>query len=473
MTWQLVHQKNTYPIENFSKLTIGKDASAGLQLDSPYVSRQHLMISLNDGVLTVEDLGSKNGTIIESKELAPHKPVEITQSANIEIAGRYEILLKKEKADQQSEAPNLDADVIERISKACSLSLDLAKQKLLNDPDRSLAFCIEEVIEGNISLKSFEEEIRNEYIQFGHIQKLMDDSTVSEILINGPGEIWVEIDGELRLTELRFYTDEGLSTFVERSLRKINKQVDRLNPYACGRLPDGSRITVLAGTIVHSGIHVSIRKYNRSFNALSVLVKNQSVTGDGAVILKNLVQDKKNIIIAGGTGSGKTTLLTALIQEIPLEQRVIVIEDTSEIFVDRRNFIRCEAREENSEGRGEVSIRDLFRHSLRLRPDRLMVGECRGEETIDLLQALNTGHSGSMSTIHANSTREAIGRLELLCLLAKERIDPLVARRYISNSLDYVVQMSKVNNKRKVSMISRLAGLEAEQILLETVYRSE
>lgn len=469
--WQLIFEGQTVAIPTESEFIVGKNPDALLVMTDPTISREHLALRVDGASLQIRDLNSKNGTWLDDIPMEGGRVYSRNTDARLILANSKELVARKVEMDISpiNKAEQEDT-TSESIRETCRLVLGLAKEEMLENIDLNLESAIEKVIRENAAIAGYKEIIRNEYIDFLHIEKLLESPESTEILINGPGEVWSETDGELVPEKACFYTEEGLQYFVNQKLGAISRKIDRMNPYVCARLPDGSRITVMSGSIVHSGTHVSIRKFNTHLRTLHHLVAAGSFGIEAETILRRLVKERKNLVICGGTGSGKTTLLTALLGEVSESDRVICIEDTSEIFVNRKNFIRCESRQENAEGLGAITIRDLLRNSLRMRPDRLVLGECRGEETIDLLQALNTGHAGSMSTVHANSTREAISRLELLCLLAKERMDPLVARKFIANSLEFIVHVGREAGQRKLQSISRVSGVEAGQILLETIY---
>lgn len=458
--WRLQCEQFEVEFSAETDLIIGSGDGCGLLIRDPIVSRKHARLSIRNGLVLVEDLGSKNGTIVDGKRLEPGSSEPVNERSSILLAQSIPCYLLPLEYIEQAES----------LTSTCLLAYSLAQKKLNDAEDDSLQSRLEQVCRENSAIAPYQSLLLQEFCSFSQIERLLGESDISEILINGPHEIWIEVRGELSLSQEKFHTDIGLELYVNQCLDGIGKKIDRLHPFASGRLQDGSRITVIADSVVHEGIHVSIRKFHGQLQSLIALKAVDFFPPMAMTILKRIVAEKQNLIVSGGTGSGKTTLLGALLSEIDVRERIFLIEDTSEIQSQRKNLVRCEARERNIDGVGEISIRDLLRQSLRMRPDRIILGECRGDETIDLLQALNSGHSGSMSTLHANSTREAIHRLELLCLLSKEKLDPMVARKFIASSVQVIIQLGRVRGKRTIAMISRVAGFDNDQVLLETLY---
>lgn len=309
----------------------------------------------------------------------------------------------------------------------------------------------------------------SEFFGHGPLESLLADDEITEILVNGPDEIWIEKAGALKKVLLKFSGEESLRRYVRRILSARGKKIDQRTPFADCILEDGSRIHVAIPPTISQGICVSVRKFRKSGWTLDQLSTLGMFNESTLNYLKTNVAGQKNIFLCGGTGSGKTSLLGAMISEASPLQRVIALEDISEIKTNHPHFLSLEARVPNLEGEGEISVRRLLRESLRMRPDRLVVGECRGSEALDMILALNTGHRGSMATIHANSPREALHRLETLALLASENISDHAIKNLIGSSVDIIVHIEKMNGSRKISAISEMKGVDGKNYLLKEV----
>lgn len=313
------------------------------------------------------------------------------------------------------------------------------------------------------------EQMENEFSYYGPISKLMNDESVTEILINGASNIWVERGGVLEKTDLQFLSDESLQRLIRIFLSFSGRKVDKKSPFADARLPDGSRVCVIANPAVNGGAHIAIRKFPKKRFSLEDLRVKHFLSDKAFQYLVAAVGARKNIFLSGGTGSGKTTLLNALIDLVPAHDRVITLEDISELCPGHAHVVRLEGRPPNIEGEGEISLRMLLRAAMRMRPDRIVVGECRGVEALDVLQALNTGHAGSMGTIHANSPRDALSRLELLALLGAENLNPQVLKTYIASAIHIVVQIERTDKGRKIGSIQEVKGIENGIFLLRNI----
>jgi pilus assembly protein CpaF len=295
----------------------------------------------------------------------------------------------------------------------------------------------------------------------------LSDPGVSEILVNGPENIWVERNGNLTRENARFSSGEELERWARCLVGEAGRRIDRRNPYVDSRLSDGSRLCVMIDPVVRGGVHLSIRRFPKKRPDLSELTESGMVSEKATAFLRSAVLERRNIFVSGATGAGKTTLLNALVEEIPANERIITIEDTQELKADHPHVIGFQARPANTEGEGEIDIRTLLRCALRMRPDRLVMGECRGREAIDLVQALNTGHRGSMGTIHANSPRDALARLELLCLMELPNVNAQAMKSYLQSAIQVLVHVEKVENARRVVAVQELSGLEGAVFLLK------
>ncbi len=308
-----------------------------------------------------------------------------------------------------------------------------------------------------------------EFFGNGPLQSFLDDPAVTEILVNGPGEIWTEKAGTLSLSALKFSGEEALKRWIRRILSERGRKVDHCSPFADCALDNGSRIHVVAPPISRKGYCLSIRKFPEQPWSLEALAEKGALSPAAQIYLKKAVQEKWNIFISGGTGTGKTSLLSALLAEVAPEERTVALEDIAEIRVNHPHFLSLEARPANQEKEGEIGLRRLLREALRMRPDRVVVGECRGSEALDLLLALNTGHKGSMGTIHANSPRDALQRIETLALLAAENLGEYALKNLILGGVRVIVQLERTSQGRKVSSICELKGLDGGNFLLKEI----
>jgi len=305
----------------------------------------------------------------------------------------------------------------------------------------------------------------------GILEPLLKDDRVTEIMVNGTESIFVELDGYCYVLPICFSTEQDIRYLIERIVAPLGRRVDENTPMVDARLADGSRVHIILPPIALNGPIITIRKFSHTLRSWQDLINNQTLSAQLALKLQKAVKEKKNIIISGGTGSGKTTLLNILSTAIPAYERVITIEDAAELKLNIPNLVRLEARPANAEGVGLITIRELVRNALRMRPDRIIVGECRGPEAFDMLSAMNTGHEGSLSTLHANSPREALHRLESLVLMAQVGLPFESVRDYIAMSLDLIVQIERnFKGKRVVKQLSKITGIESDVIQLEDIY---
>ncbi|AJI96321.1 ATP synthase alpha/beta family, nucleotide-binding domain protein [Yersinia ruckeri] len=315
------------------------------------------------------------------------------------------------------------------------------------------------------------DSVADEITGFGPLRELMEDDSISDILVNGPAKIFIERRGLLELTNLRFINNSQLTDIAKRLMQNVNRRIDESRPLADARMVDGSRINVAIQPIALDGTVLSIRKFSKNKRTLEDLVNMGSLSSDMANFLIIAASCKVNIIISGGTGSGKTTLLNALSKYISENERIITLEDAAEISLEQPHVIRMETRLASLENTGEITMRDLVINSLRMRPDRIIIGECRGEETFEMLQAMNTGHNGSMSTLHANTPRDAIARLESMILMGKVNMPISTVRRNISSAINIIIQVSRMNDgSRKVQNISEIMGMEGENVIIQDIF---
>ncbi|UCH84482.1 MAG: CpaF family protein [Candidatus Latescibacterota bacterium] len=318
---------------------------------------------------------------------------------------------------------------------------------------------------------SLEQEVMNETFGLGPIEPLLHDPDVSDILVNTHNQVYIERFGQLELTEVKFDNDEHLMKIIDRIVSRIGRRVDESSPMVDARLLDGSRVNAIIPPLALDGPILSIRRFGVRTLNLSDLMELGSVSPGMAEILKGAVKARLNMLISGGTGSGKTTLLNAMSAFIPVEERIVTVEDAAELQLLQPHVVRLETRPQNIEGKGEITQRDLVRNALRMRPDRIVVGEVRGVEVLDMLQAMNTGHDGSLTTVHANNPRDALHRLETLMLLSGVNLPPQAMREQISAALDVIVHVSRMSDgTRRVVDVSEIVGMEREVVAMQEIF---
>ena len=314
-------------------------------------------------------------------------------------------------------------------------------------------------------------ELTADIVGHGPLERLLEDDTVSEIMVNGPYDVWVERAGRLHRTPVRFADDGHLRRIISKMVAQVGRRIDEAQPMVDARLPDGSRVNATIPPLSLTGPLLTIRKFGKTRLNMDSLIKKNALLPDTAELLSKCVQARLNILIAGGTGSGKTTMLNALSASIPDGERIITIEDAAELYLSQRHVLRLEARPKNIEGEGEISIRDLVKNSLRMRPDRIVIGEVRGAEALDMLQAMNTGHDGSLSTLHANTPRDALARLETMVLMAGYDLPLRAVREQIASALDLLIQIERMSDgTRRVVAVTEVQRMEADVITLQDLY---
>jgi pilus assembly protein CpaF len=315
-------------------------------------------------------------------------------------------------------------------------------------------------------------EVLNELLGYGPLQPLLNDPEVTEVMVNGPKKIYIEKKGKLLKTSVAFDDDNHVLQIIDRIILPLGRRVDADSPTVDARLPDGSRVNAVIPPVAIDGPSITIRKFSKEKLGINALIDFGSITEKMAEFLRACVLAHLNIIISGGTGSGKTTLLNVLSSYIPEEERIVTIEDAAELQLQQDHVLRMETKPANVDGRGSVTIRDLVRNSLRMRPDRIVVGEVRGGEALDMLQAMNTGHDGSLTTLHSNSPRDALARLETLVLMAGMDLPLKVVRQQIASAIDVIVQQTRLKDgSRKVTAITEVAGMEGDTVVLTDIFK--
>ncbi len=315
------------------------------------------------------------------------------------------------------------------------------------------------------------DELKNELLGLGPLEPLLHDDAITDIMVNGYDQVYVETRGKLHKTEVAFQDDQHLMLIIDRIVSKVGRRVDEASPMVDARLPDGSRINAIVPPLAIDGPALSIRRFGRQRFRIEDLVAKEALTTEMMDFLAAAARSRLNVMVCGGTGSGKTTLLNCLSAFIPENERIVTIEDSAELRLQQPHVVRLETRPPNLEGKGEVTQRDLVRNCLRMRPDRIIVGEVRGAEVIDMLQAMSTGHDGSIATVHANSTRECLSRLEMMMLLAGYSIPQRAMRQQISSAINLIVHVNRYpDGTRKITRISEISGMEGEVVMMQDLF---
>jgi pilus assembly protein CpaF len=488
-----------------NEITFGRGPECSVCLSSPLVSRLHATVQLNGINMRVQD-SSRNGTLAGGVFLngsasvakmgdpltigefivtlfwgegagakadtanAKPPPVEVvTPAESARDAGH------RRDVELAAEAQRHDAVLLRRkIHKLLLEHLDLAtvEPSKLDDPGlrpkvlnalRRIVNSIEDQIPPEVNRDALVGEMVDEALGLGPLENLLSDPTVTEIMVVDPNTIYIEQKGKLCLAEARFTDDERVRAIIERIVTPLGRRIDESSPIVDARLRDGSRVNAVIRPLALRGSAITIRKFSKSPLTLEKLVSYGAMTPAMGQFLTRSVIAKKNVVIAGGTGSGKTTLLNVLSAAIPSDERIVTIEDAAELQLGQPHVVSLETRPANMEGKGEYTIRDLVKNALRMRPDRIVVGECRGGEALDMLQAMNTGHDGSLTTTHANSPREAISRLETLVLMSGLELPVRAIREQIAGAVHVLVQQSRLSDgSRKVTAITEVTGINED-----------
>jgi pilus assembly protein CpaF len=353
-------------------------------------------------------------------------------------------------------------------------SMDVTRTE---DVRRTIQELFEQILsEENIVLSRPErarlfEQIAAEILGFGPLQPLLEDDTITEIMVNGPKNVYVERKGKIHRVPVTFENNDHVMRIIDRIVAPLGRRIDESSPYVDARLQDGSRVNAVIPPISLVGPTLTIRKFSRNPITVDQLIQFGSISPEGIQFLKACVESRLNILISGGTGSGKTTFLNVLSSFIPGDERIITIENAAELQLRQEHVVTLESRPPNIEGRGEITIRDLVINSLRMRPERIIVGECRGGETLDMLQAMNTGHDGSMTTAHANSPRDAIARVETMCLMAGMELPVRAIREQVASAMDLICHQERMRDgTRKITCITEVSGMEGDVITMTDIF---
>ncbi len=379
----------------------------------------------------------------------------------------------KQPAEEIKEDPYLDVKrrihsaIIDEMNKSGKVITDReAMFKIVDDRVNDDEFMIPRMDRPKVATDLF-----NDIMGYGPIEELVQNPNYSEIMVNGPDKIYVEDKGKLKLTDLKFRDEEHLMNVINRIVSDVGRHVDEASPMVDARLTDGSRVNAIIPPLSLIGPVLTIRKFGKKPITAQQLLQFGSLTPDMLQFLEACVKGKLNIVVAGGTGSGKTTLLNVLSSYIPEDERIVTIEDAAEVQLKQEHVITLEARPANLEGKGAVTIRNLVKNALRMRPDRIIVGEVRSEETLDMLQAMNTGHDGSLTTTHANSPRDTVSRLETMVLMSGMELPLKAIRDQVSSAIDLIVQQSRLRDgTRKITSITEVVGMEGDIVSMQDIF---
>lgn len=395
------------------------------------------------------------GSLIDAFEVKP-------ASVKVNNISDYEIFQDKELLD------SLRTKIIQNLIDENIPEDKLLEQYINDEIDKSISGYDLDYLQRNYIYNL----IQNEITGYGPITELLGDDSVTEIMVNGPNSIYVEVDGKIMKEEtVSFINDKHIVRTIQRIVQPLGRTIDAANPMVDARLRDGSRLNAIIAPLSLKGPVLTIRKFAKNLEGIEDLLMKGTLTNDMAIFLEACVKAKLNILISGGTGTGKTTLLNILSSFIGEDERIITIEDAAELRLNQKHVISLETRMTNYEGEGEVTIRDLVRNSLRMRPDRIIVGEVRGKEAFDMMQAMNTGHEGSITTLHANGPIDALNRLETMILMNEMSIPVGAVRGYIENAIDIVIQIDRLTDgRRKVTSISEVNGLEDGNIVVREIF---
>lgn len=455
------------------------------------VAGHHLRIELAPGgTYRITDLGGAAGTRVNGERVVVAQglgDIDVLQVGDSEFTVhviRHRPGPEPSPPPRQREVSERPVGFIEtahRLHRRLLTQLDLRRRDVATMDDAALRglaaemlapLAMEAVVGSGIDPDELQRFVLDEALGLGPLESLLVDDDVREIMVNGPERIFVESEGRLRKTALRFSSEAALRGIVERIVTPIGRRIDDASPMVDARLPDGSRVNVVVPPLALCGTAITIRRFGRRRLGAQEMLAHGTLDAPMLEFLRTCVQERRNMIVSGGTGSGKTTLLNMLSSLIPREERVVTIEDSAELAFDHPNLVPLETRPANIEGRGEITVRELVRNALRMRPDRLVIGECRGGETLDMLQAMNTGHDGSLSTVHANSPRELLSRLEVMVLMSGVDLPVSVIREQIAASVHVIAHQARFAcGARRITHITEITGVLAGTVQMQDIFR--
>ena len=485
-------------IDEGATLSVGRLRDCDICISEREVSRHHATLECSGGALFVKDAGSHFGTFVNGLRIMDR--CELKAGDEMRIGGTVIALADaaavEAKPVAESGSPDFKAmfkdatvlysdklmNVKSRIHMVILSRLNTSENVLMQSDDKELVFraeqCLDQVMReflhefpDGIDMAVVRQSLIDELLGFGPLSPLIRVPEITEIMVNGPDRVFVESGGVLYETGVRFFNERHLIQIIQRIVEPLGRHVDDASPMVDARLPDGSRVNAIIPPLALDGASLTIRKFAEKKLTTDDLIKFGSMTEDMAMFLKEAVRSRQNILVSGGTGSGKTTLLNILSQFIPEGERVVTVEDSAELKLSHRNIVRLEARPANIEGKGRISIRDLVINCLRMRPDRIIVGECRGAEALDMLQAMNTGHDGSLTTAHANNPRDALSRLENMVMMAGYELPSSAIREQMASAIDLIVQQTRMGDgSRKIVKIVEVTGREGDVIQMQDIF---
>ena len=454
---------------------IGSSSSSDIPLNSSDVSQKQAKIIKDGERILIYNLGKSGDVCVNGKQI---KSTILDISDIIKIKEKYTIrFAKAEKPKSSSDISQLRSKIHRTLIKKMDLEKvgieKLAEHELWQRCENVLDGIIRETeIPDGVDLDKFKKDILNEALALGPLEELLTDEGITEIMVNGKDMVYIERKGKIELTDLSFTSDEQVVNIISRIVNPIGRRIDESVPMVDARLSDGSRVNAIIPPLSLKGPMITIRKFSKKMFTDKDLINFGTLTEEMAKFLEICVKARKNTIISGGTGSGKTCLLNALSSFIPLGERILTIEDSAELRLSHKDLGSLEARPANIEGKGAVTIRDLVRNALRMRPDRIVIGECRGGEAIDMLQAMNTGHDGSLTTVHANSASDAVLRLETMVMMSGLELPFVAIRRQIASAVNIIVQIARFSGdgSRKIISVNEIKGMHGEEVDVRDIF---
>ncbi|MCE9614535.1 MAG: Flp pilus assembly complex ATPase component TadA [Lentisphaerae bacterium] len=487
--------------------TIGRDEDCLIHLVHTDIAHRHAILTVAPEGSWIEDLDSESGTLVNRRRIHGRQGVRIGQPIAI---GPFELMLENPAAPAGNPAPEpvmpvpappppappvalpppplentelerrrsikqqIHRELVNRLDIKRLAASRVAQAELRERAVKTIRAIVAEVsarLPLGVSPDSLVKEICDEALGLGPLEDFLADPDITEIMVNGPNHVYFEKKGKLVRSSQTFMNDDSVLAIIERIVSPLGRRIDESQPYVDARLPDGSRVNAIIHPLSLIGPCLTIRKFSKTPFTAPDLIRFGTMTAEMAQLVDVCVKLRKNIIVSGGTGSGKTTLLNVLSSFLPPDERIVTIEDAAELRLPQEHVIPLEARPPNIEGRGAITIRDLVRNALRMRPDRIVIGECRGGEALDMLQAMNTGHDGSLTTIHANTPRDVISRMETMVLMSGVDLPVRAIREQIAAAIHLIVHISRVSDgSRKVTRITEIVGLEGTQVTMQDIF---